>query len=259
MDPYIESPVHWQDFHSRFINSLSEVISDSLPGDYFARIQEDVLLLEPEPPHKRIGPDVLVARDPLLPADGATPAVAGATATAELEPDTLENIDSIDPHVEPFIEIIRLPGREVVTVVEVLSPTNKGPDGRAMYLDKRRRLLRRPVHVVEIDLLCAGRRLELNRPLPPGHYYTFVSRADRRPKCDVYHWTVRDPLPSIPVPLRAPDADVRPDLGAAFRIAFERGRYTRLINYVQTSPAPPEFSPDDAAWVTSLAGTAAVR
>ena len=41
-----------------------------------------------------------------------------------------------------------------------------------------------------------------------------LSRADRRPDADVYAWTVRDPLPSIPIPLLPPDPDVR-DLPAA--------------------------------------------
>jgi len=63
MDPYLESPAHWPDFHDRFINTVCEVIADTLPDAYFARIQEEVLLVEPEPPTFKIGPHVVVGRD----------------------------------------------------------------------------------------------------------------------------------------------------------------------------------------------------
>jgi len=63
MDPYIESPVHWPDFHVTFINTLRETIADTLPEAYFARIQEDAVLLEPEPPAYKVIPDVLVGAD----------------------------------------------------------------------------------------------------------------------------------------------------------------------------------------------------
>ena len=58
-----------------------------------------------------------------------------------------------------------------------------------------------------------------------------VARAKRRPDCDVYAWTVRDRLPAIPIPLLAPDPDIVLDLGGVFAMAYERGRYGRLIDY----------------------------
>ena len=62
---------------------------------------------------------------------------------------------------------------------------------------------------------------------------------------------MRSPLPTIPIPLRAPDRDVYLDLGAAFRDAFERGRYRRAIRYSE----PPEIalSEEDLRWATELA------
>jgi hypothetical protein len=255
MDPYIESPVHWPDFHGRFINVLSETISETLPEAYFARIQEDAVLLEPAPPAYKVIPDVLDGAD--APDASATKGLSSGVAT--LEPTTLPNVVALDPHIEYFIEIIRMPEAEVVTVVEVLSPTNKQSDGRGFYINKRGRLLQtESVSLVEIDLLRAGRRVQLAKPLPPAHYYAFVSRADRRPDCQVYRWNVRDKLPTIPIPLRAPTADASADLARAFELAYQRGRYGRMVRYNEPPP-PPAFSPDDAAWVTSLASTAAVR
>jgi hypothetical protein len=48
----------------------------------------------------------------------------------------------------------------------------------------------------------------MESPLPPGDYFALIARAERRPDCDVFAWTVRDRLPTIPVPLLAPDADL---------------------------------------------------
>ena len=40
MDPYLESPAFWGDFHSRFVNSWCEAIADALPNNYEARLDE---------------------------------------------------------------------------------------------------------------------------------------------------------------------------------------------------------------------------
>lgn len=63
----------------------------------------------------------------------------------------------IEEHIrlERYIAIVSLPSRELVTVIELLSPTNKrvGADGRREYLRKREQILQSAVHLVEIDLL----------------------------------------------------------------------------------------------------------
>jgi hypothetical protein len=255
MDPYLESPTHWSDFHSTFIHALRESINDRLPRNYVARIEEEVVLLQPDVLPKRVGPDVAVARDPLR--TSGTQGGSGRVATApELEPVTLANVQSLDPHTEAYIRIIRLPGHELVTVLELFSPTNKGGDGRGFYIEKRERLMGQPVNIVELDLIRAGKRLGgFDRPLPPGDYYAFVSRADRRPRTEAYAWTVRSRLPIVPVPLRAPDADVRLDIGTAFAVAYERGRYAGIVDYTALPP-PPAFGPEDAEWVVQTAGAA---
>ena len=87
------------------------------------------------------------------------------------------------------------------------------------------------MHLVELDLLIQGNRPPLDAPLPAGDYYYLVTRSDRRPDCNVNSWTMADRLPTVPVPLHLPDADILCDLGAVFATAYERGRYRRAINY----------------------------
>jgi hypothetical protein len=84
-------------------------------------------------------------------------------------------------------------------------------------------------------------------PLPPADYYVFVARSDRRPDCDVYYWNLAEPLPVVPIPLRAPDPDVHLDLGAVFRLTFERGGYESEID----TGAPPavRLSDEQRRWV----------
>ena len=251
MDPYLESPTHWSDFHSTLIHALREAINDRLPRNYAARIEEEVVFIQPDVLPRKIGPDVMVARDPLR--TSGTHGGAAVATVADVEPVTLGNVQSLDPHTEAHVRIVRLPDHELVTVVELFSPTNKYGDGRGFYIEKRERLMGQPVNIIELDLIRAGKRLGgFDRALPPGDYYAFVSRADRRPYTDVYTWGARRRLPPIPVPLRAPDPDVKVDLGAAFAVAYERGRYAGIVDY-SAQPPPPPFAPEDAEWVTQTA------
>ena len=96
---------------------------------------------------------------------------------------------------ESYIEILYHPDRSLVAVLELLSPANKEYPGRTEYLAKRMALLHQDVHLAELDLLLGGRRLPMQRPLPPADYYYFVARGEHRPDCQVFSWTLRQPLP----------------------------------------------------------------
>jgi hypothetical protein len=246
MDPYLETPALWSDFSARFITYLGDALIDCLPDNYEARIDEKVNLVEVSPPRRRlIEPDVAVTQ--FEPSRQPSPAPAGV---ATLEPVTLSLVIEEETH-ERHIEILHRPDRTLVAVLEMLSPANKEEPGRTLYLAKRNALAHLPVHLVEVDLLLKGQRVPFEEDLPPGDYYAFISRGDRRPKCQAYHWTVRDALPPIPIPLLAPDPDVWIDLGAVFRTTYERGRYHRSIDYA--APPPVTFDAAQRAWVTARA------
>ncbi|HEX5273090.1 MAG TPA: DUF4058 family protein [Gemmataceae bacterium] len=226
MDPYLETPALWSDFAASFITYCRDALLDCLPDNYEARIDEKVNLVEVAPPRRRyFEPDVAVTQRE--PSANPSPAPAGV---ATLDPVTLSLVIEEETH-ERHIEILHRPERTLVAVIEVLSPANKEDPGRTIYLAKRNALALHPVHLVELDLLLKGQRVPFEEELPPGDYYAFVSRGDRRPKCQAYHWTMRQPLPPVPVPLLAPDPDVWIDLGAVFRTTYERGRYARSIDY----------------------------
>lgn len=216
MDPYLENPAWWSDFHSRFINTWCEAIADALPGAYEASLGGRVYLVDQDPDARKLGyPDIAV-----------THGEGGSSAWETI----------LEGPRESYIEILHQPDRSLVAVLELLSPANKSQPGRTEYLAKRRALLFQQVHLVELDLLVEGQRPPLEEPLPPADYYYFLSRAEGRPDCQVYRWNLRQPLPTLPVPLRAPDVDIQVDLVRVFQTAFERGRFRRRINYRGVTP-----------------------
>jgi hypothetical protein len=99
------------------------------------------------------------------------------------------------------VEIRDIAQRRLVTLIEILSPTNKRGDGAREYNERRWEILRTQTHLLEIDLLCEGERLVLHGQLPVAAYYVFLSRTNRRPRTEVWPVALRDPLPVVPVPL----------------------------------------------------------
>ena len=148
------------------------------------------------------------------------------------------------PHVS--IEIRDTRERQLVTAIEILSPTNKRGEGRREYLAKRQRLLLSTAHLIEIDLLRMGERPPMQQPLPERPYFIFLSRAEDRPLTDVWPIALSDPLPTTPVPLLAGDADAALDLQAAFTAAYDLPGYDLIVDYTQPPDIP--LSPEDAAW-----------
>jgi Protein of unknown function (DUF4058) len=231
VDPYLEGQHFWEDFRASFLTYLRDALNDVLPDRYVAQLGERFRLVElSERKARSVRPDVAVVEQAGRPKRRA--AIRGRTGgTMTLEPVTIP-LPTVETEVqEVWIEIRRRTGRAPVSVIELLSPTIKTGDGFADYKTKRNSLIRQRVHLIEIDLLLGGRRLPMGKALPPGDFYALVSRAQQRPQSEVYAWSVRDPLPVIPIPLAKPDPDIMADLGAVFATTYDRGRYARLLDY----------------------------
>lgn len=150
---------------------------------------------------------------------------------------------------ESYLEIRDRRDRRVVTVLELLSPAHMtpGPDHEA-YVGERRSLLASRTHFVEIDLRHGG-----VRPSPPElptcDYYVLVSRYEERPGVGLWPLHLRDPLPAVPIPLTAPDADVSLDLQAVLHHVYDAADYGKYI--YDEAPHPP-LTPADATWAAQL-------
>lgn len=231
MDPFLEAPAVWRDFHNRFNNCWCEAVADALPDYYTAILDERVTLVQEDLAEVRqVLPDVAISRWEGTDAPTADGKVA---STATIEPVTVPYKVISDPLHESYIEIRHEPDRELVAVLELLSPTNKSGTGRGEYLNKRAAILRQGVHLLELDLLLGGERIPPEVDLPPGDYYAVLTRALERPPrlAEVYAWPIAHVLPTVPVPLRAPDADIHVNLAEVMNTTYERGRYAKSIRY----------------------------
>jgi hypothetical protein len=127
---------------------------------------------------------------------------------------------------ESYITILDpLSRQKIVTVIEVVSPTNKyaGP-GRTSYLKKQKEVRDSDAHLVEIDLLRLGPHV-LAMPeygargkAGPYDYLICVNRAkEPRNEFEFYPCRLRNKLPRILVPLAGDDPDGLPQtVHAAF-------------------------------------------
>jgi hypothetical protein len=147
---------------------------------------------------------------------------------------------------------LQVPVLELVTVLEILSPSNKAGSGRADYLVKREAYIDRPINLVEIDLILRGARMPMERRLPPGDYYAVVARAETRPDASVYAWPIQHPLPVLPIPLRSPDPDVTLDLARVFTLSYDRGRYELFMRYGTPLPAGLPIDAEARSWAETV-------
>lgn len=250
MDPYIETPGLWESFRAPLVTNCSQLLNQHLPEGYVSQIETRIEMLAVDLPGAPRVPDVLIAQergDPPYSSIGG-----GAAAVATIEPITVPLAVGEEEVRLRWIEIKSLPDLELVTVIEILSPTNKSGRGRAEYLEKRAALIDRPVNLVEIDLLFGGRPSPLGKGLPPHHYRAIVARSTTRPDAQVYTWTIRDPLPTLPIPLRSPDSDVFLDLGAAFEMTYRLGRFNMIVHHDSPLPENIPLSQADREWAESI-------
>jgi hypothetical protein len=246
MNPYLEQADVWHDFHQRLVPRLADAVGAQLATHYIVKVDEQLYIHEPsgEQPAFFVRGDMFVGER--RPTSGDT----SGSAVATLAPPAQILLPAVDIERIPFLEIRDKRNRQVVTVIELLSPANKysGAD-RVQYLGKRGRLLASLTHFVEIDLLRGGPRMPFAEPIPECDYCVMVSRAEQRPAAGIWPLRLRDPLPRIPVPLRAPDPDATLDLQAALHHVHDGAGYA---NYIYEGAPEPNLSPDDAAWAESL-------
>ena len=241
MNPYLEQDDAWHDFHERFSPTCAEVISPQVRPQYIVKVDQHVYLHEKSAEERLMlgRSDVQIAR--VEPGDAVASAVAiAAPAYARLP--------AVDREKQTFVEIRDRESRQLVTVIELLSPTNKkvGPD-RDQYLAKRQDVLARGVHLVEIDLLRGGTRPPLE-DLPDSDY-VMVSRAEERPRAGVWPIRLRDRLPMIPIPLREPTPDAKIDLQQLLHRVYDAACYE---DYIYRGRPHPPLHPEDASWAAEL-------
>jgi hypothetical protein len=241
MDPFIQ--LHeWGDFHANFITEIQAQLAPRLAPRYYIRVERRVYFERSVPDEREIAKQPQRVPDVAILKTGESELHKSSAGTATLAMPRECVVPAGEEHREYFLLIRGTESHEVVTVLELLSPTNKRPgaDGRNIYLEKRQQILDGLSHFVELDLLRGGHRLPVQTKSPLGNdYYALVSRRQRRPRADIYQWSLRESMPSISIPLEKGDPDVALDLQATFSATYERVRYDLSINYLAPLVPPP--------------------
>lgn len=253
MDPYLEHPVLWPGVHQGLIGNARAALNAILPPQYVADMGERLYIVQPE---RSIYPDVLVLEHPS--AGAPVEQAAGGTAVAVAsDPPWVVTIAPAEMR-EVFIEILAVADQSrVVTVIEVLSPSNKtaGSEGRTLYLTKQQENLESQTHLIELDLLHQGEHtaappqwklLERGR----SDYLVSLHRGGQGARYEVWAIPLRQRLPRIHVPLAGGDPDVVLDLQVIFDRCYDEGGYARRLDYRREPPIP--LAGDDAQWADQL-------
>ncbi len=263
IDPFIEGQA-WEEFHTAFIVTAQQALMPQLVPRYIARVERRVIVDHApeglEEPERFIVPDVFIVEEVPSASVGTVTTVTPSALKEVLEVVTeaagkakevqLAELPEWE-YRERFVEIRLRETGELVTVIELLSPTNKrkGGVGWHEYLSKRHEVLFSQVHLVEIDLLRGGERMAMRerKGTMAGDYRVLVSRWEWRPRGLVWSWGWREPLPTIPIPLKGRDEWVTLNLQEVFTTVYERGGYRYLLDY--NRPVEPPLSEDEQSWV----------
>ena len=241
MNPYLEHEDVWHDFHERFIPALAEALGPQVRPNYIVKIDEHAYIHELPSGQRR-----LVGRPDLFIAGSSAPAKKAATAETPIYGQLPL---AIDVERQAYIELRDRATRHIVTVIEVLSPSNKNPGAdRDQYLGKRDQFLRSRANFVEIDLLRGNPRLPVEG-LPACDYYAMVSRPEDRPRVELWPMPLREMLKPVPIPLRHGDPDATLDLQQVLNRVCEAAGYQ---DYIYQNALQPPLSDDDARWAAEL-------
>jgi hypothetical protein len=250
MDPFIESQC-WRDFHTAFITVVRDALIEQLRPRYVVHVEEYVYFTDDSDQSLGLAaPDVRVAET-----EESWRSSEGSTATAVTARPAVHELPLPERIEQTYLEIRSDRPRKLVTVLEILSPTNKRPGpGQQQYLQKRANVLHSMVNLVELDLLRCGARLPTVPPLQADGHYALVTRHAEPTLVDVYGWTLRDTLPTIPVPLAAGDDDATLPLQELFTSMYDRAGYDYSLDY--DAPLDPALNQADQRWVRQMLNAA---
>ncbi len=247
MDPFLEGYL-WPDVHNRLAGVISELLAPQIAPKYVARLE--LYTADDVSPDSEIGimyPDVEILHRKV---QEPTMAYGELTTTSITEPTIVIAANQSIKLTIPVVEIRDVAKNRLITAIEILSPVNKRSPGLEAYREKRMDLHRSGVHVLEIDLLRRGTRALVHPRMPKSDYQALLMRVGTQ-NTEVWAFDLPEAMPVLPVPLDAPDADVKLDLRLALDLIYERSMYHLSIDY-QKDPPPPVLSNELKIWMETM-------
>lgn len=252
LDLYLEYPAFWSSFHTRLIVAIADAIEPQLGGQYYVEVESRTYQSDESDDEVLVGiPDGIVFAEKSESSPSDERSADSASVATQLRPEKVSLPMPLKVK-ERYLEVREMGTDQVITVIELLSPANKrNGEGRIAYEKKRRSILGSATHLVELDLLRGAKPMPIRGQQTVSDYRIVVSRRSQRPTADLYRCTIRERLPSFPIPLKAMDAEPIVQLQEVFNQVYDRARYTHRIDYRQPLP-PPKLSPEDQQWVDDL-------
>jgi hypothetical protein len=252
VDPYLEHPDLWQNVHNSLIIALRDDLAPRLRPRYFVAVEERTYVGAPSGLTFVGRPDVAAVRTGEPASRYQTGRTAAGTAV------TTGELPVLDIVRETYLEVRARDTDRVVTVLEILSPSNKLPgEGREQYERKRLKLLGTLTNLVEIDLLRAGPPMTMRGDGREAHYRILVSRSLERPQADLLAFSVRQPIPDFPLPLQPGEEEPIVEINRLLHELYDRAGYDLRIDY--RSEPEPSLEGEDAAWADALLRQAGLR
>jgi hypothetical protein len=247
MNPYLENPDLWAEVHHRLISAIAIHLAPALRPKYRVAIEKRTYFSEGDRAIEVGIPDVAV----LAQTRRSENAGAVTTVVAPQVESMTVTLPIAQEIKEGYLEIREVATGRVVTAIEVLSPSNKRAGaGRDAYENKRQRVLSSLTHLVEIDLLRAGKPMDMLNAPPKSDYRILVSRSHQRPQAQLYSFDVQHPIPLLPLPLAPNDDEPILNLHQLLDEIYEQAGFDLTIDYTQ--PPIPALNGDNWAWVQTL-------
>ena len=209
MNPYLEQQDLWRGVHGGLLFGLTAALTPQIVPRYFVEYEESLYI------------------------DRSQFAVADVAVSKPLR------------KKRRWLSIRDSKDRKIITVIEVLSPSEKrsGAD-RDRYLKKRDQIIHSHANLVEIDLLRVGSRMP-NKPPATTDYCVMVSHQAKRPHVGLWPFGLRDPLPRIPIPLLPGEREPMIELKLVLDRVYDEMGYAHRI--YQGEP-DPRLSAEEAEW-----------
>lgn len=238
MNPYLEQPELWHQVHNWLIVTIAGDLGAKIAPAYRVSIEERIYTSSTDSELLGIADVGVMTKN-----RGEFGAVTTAT---RIEPIKV-SLPTPEEVTERFLEVRATKTKELIAVIEVLSPKNKrSREGRDAYQRKREKILGSATHLVEIDLLRQGEPMPMFG-LNSTHYRILISRGYTRPYADLYSFNLQNPIPPVPIPLRQGESEPLIELQTLLNEVYERGHFDLAVDY--TEPIKPALAPEDADWV----------
>lgn len=243
MNPYIEE-LYWPDFHSSYAYELKAQVKHKLPEGLSVHLEvtsitEELRLND----LKAYRPDVSVnqtGKGPLLEDSG--------DLTEEQPGNVIEILLPVVTEVKQrTLEIRDKMNNRLVAAVEILSPANKRQPNLEAYRRKRLDYRKRNVHFLELDLLRKGTR-PFYRPDWPEATYTVQLFNAHWSSLKTWPLDLRDPLPSVTLPLLPEIAGIELDLMDTLGRVYANSDYEQI----DVSQRPTGLRPTDRSFLDGL-------